>query len=55
MAPTTELYCPDCDGETTHRLVARTRLHIGTKRKWRCDACEYLVVTINDAVLSASS
>lgn len=51
MGTTTSLACPRCETETEHWLVARTRLHLGVKRKWECDACEHRVVTINDAPL----
>lgn len=48
MAPAESVYCPTCGEVTSHRLVARTRLHVGTKRKWACDICEFLVVTLDD-------
>lgn len=55
MAPTEALACPVCGEETTHRLVARTRLHIGIKRKWRCEDCEHQLVMINGTAQSASN
>lgn len=53
MALTAEHFCPACGGDTTHRLVARTRLHLGVKRKWRCEACEHHLVTVDDTTLAA--
>lgn len=53
MAPTDELFCPQCDGTTSHRLIARTRLHLGMKEKWRCETCEYRTVTIDETVQTA--
>lgn len=50
MAPSGELFCSECEAETSHRLVARTKLHLGVKRKWRCEDCEHRVVTINNSV-----
>ena len=50
MAPSGELFCPECEAETSHRLVARTKLHLGVKRKWRCENCEHRVVTINNSI-----
>ncbi len=47
MAPTEELYCPNCDEDTSHRLIARTILHLGIKQKWRCEPCENRIVTID--------
>lgn len=54
MAPTAPHHCPDCDEETTHRLVARTRLHLGVKHKWRCETCDRGVVTLDGASLDAT-
>ena len=54
MGPTTEMHCSQCATATTHWLVARTTLHLGTKRKWECNECEYRVVTVNDTILVAS-
>lgn len=55
MGPTTELSCPTCEAETTHRLVARTTLHLGTKCKWECTACDHRLVTIDDAIVGGSA
>lgn len=55
MAPTEEQYCPDCDEDTSHRLIARTRLHLGIKRKWRCETCENRIVTIDGEPLTVAN
>lgn len=41
--------CPECDGETFY-LCARTTLHIGEKRKWRCTECGHTFVRIDGEV-----
>ena len=50
MPPSAVRHCEACDEETEHRLVATTRLHLGRKQKWRCNACEFLSVTIDGVV-----
>ena len=50
MGPTAEQHCPDCDEVTAHRLIASTQLHLGVKRKWRCDRCDHRTVTIDGSV-----
>lgn len=41
--------CPDCGADEFHR-VARTRLHLGEKVKYRCSDCEHGFVRIGGAV-----
>jgi transposase-like protein len=41
--------CPEC-GATEFRLIARTRLHLGEKAKFRCSECDYGFVRIDGAV-----
>lgn len=50
MATWETRYCPTCDEETDHRLVASMRLHLGHKRKWRCDDCDRQTVYVDGAV-----
>lgn len=38
--------CPEC-GATEFYRAASTRLHLGTKVKWRCSECGYGFVRIN--------
>lgn len=50
MTQELQLECPECDEELTFRLVARTTLHLGEKRKWRCPECSFGFVRIDDTV-----
>ncbi|GEM_PF-220679 len=50
MSDAAEKYCPDCDEEQTFWLTARTELHLGRKRKFRCEECNYGFVTIDGTV-----
>ena len=46
-------FCPACDEDQPFYLGARTRLHLGTKRKWRCAECGYGKVEIDGHVSTA--
>ena len=41
--------CPDC-GATEFRLIAKTKVHLGTKVKYHCEECDYGFVQIDGAV-----
>lgn len=50
MSDELELECPDCGETRAFWLTARTELHLGRKRKFRCEECNYGVVRIDEAV-----
>jgi rubredoxin len=43
-------YCPECAGEQTFWLTARTELELGRKRKYSCSECDYGFVRIDGTV-----
>jgi len=53
MSDELELECPDCGEEQTFWLTARTEMHIGRKRKFRCAECNYGIVRIDHTVDTA--
>ncbi|GAB3690929.1 hypothetical protein GCM10028857_27780 [Salinarchaeum chitinilyticum] len=50
MSDELEHTCPDCSEEQTFWLTARTELHLGRKRKFRCEECNYGIVKIDHTV-----
>ena len=42
-----EHYCPDCGEDRTFYKSASTEIHLGEKKKWYCEECDYQIVTIN--------
>lgn len=49
-----ERSCPACETEREFYRAASTRLHLGTKVKWRCPECHFGVVTIDGEVDTAT-
>lgn len=45
-----EQYCPECETERTFWMTARTELHLGRKRKYRCAECNHGFVRIDETV-----
>lgn len=45
-----ERSCPTCGGQRVFYRAASTRLHLGTKTKWRCSDCNYGIITFNGDV-----
>lgn len=50
MSQQLERECPKCEEEQTFTLTARTELHLGQKRKWRCSECYWGFVRIDGDV-----
>jgi len=42
--------CPVCGETRTFWKTARTKIHLGTKRKWDCAECGYGFVRIDGTV-----
>jgi len=55
MSDELERECPDCGEEQTFWMTARTELHLGRKRKWKCAECAYGFVRIDDVVDTSAS
>lgn len=55
MSQELEHECPDCGEERAFYLSARTTLHLGEKRKWRCPECGYTFVRIDGEVDSSAA
>jgi transposase-like protein len=53
MSLSMEHDCPVCGGSREFWLTARTNLHLGEKRKWRCSECDYSLVIVADIDTSA--
>jgi len=47
MSSDMEHYCPDCGEDRTFYKSASTEIHLGVKKKWYCEECDYQIVTIN--------
>jgi len=43
-----DVACPSCGGTETFYRTAAMQLHLGEKTKWRCPACDYGYVEIDD-------
>jgi len=55
MSDERELFCPECGEEQTFWVTARTEVHLGRKRKWRCSECNYGFVQIDETVDTAEA
>lgn len=54
MSDELERECPECGQERSFWMTARTELHLGRKRKWRCAECNWGFVRIDGEVDTAA-
>ncbi|ESS06143.1 MAG: Zinc-finger double domain protein [uncultured archaeon A07HB70] len=47
MSDTVTRSCPDCGDDREFYTTARTAVHLGEKRKFRCPDCGYVFVRID--------